>query len=568
MMAEEAGVQSTRGAQWGIYDRLKKVPPFSSPKPARVISPRTRKMDSTEKAAETAARRMVEDHFKQENDAADPMADFTLTDSNEVLHRGHKQHDVEDSVVCECVTLDNDGDKPPECPLGDQCKNPKLQRYHDAKTKVVKTKNRGWGLAADEDLKAGDFVVEYCGEIVPSKEAIFRAKVYEASGLKDSYIISLSATEFIDATRKGSLGRFANHSCEPNCEVKKLTGLGDDRIGLLTIVDVPAGTELTYDYLKCRWYSTSKALCACGAKSCVGTLGSNFESLQLRDAYAWEDDVVSTEVEDPQVSADEDDAPLSSFIKVVVPKKLKGVPSAKGRGSCNNNGGTEKASTTQATGKDAPQVKKDPPLTSENSPLARRSRTAVFRRDDSPKSGPVVGKVKETPPEARLRRGVTKLPVKPNALEEEEIKVARKRAKSDAEARGGHKAAFVSVDQMLSDNLSSVEAFKRSRHTVNKLLADEESSCFPVSEVAVAEVEFAQELEMAAVSDYKTVCEITHPAVKEFHKVGQELSFAVSQKWMEAHYKKLSSSLDFHFSIVRHLAGPTFALTLSKESSP
>lgn len=31
-------------------------------------------------------------------------------------------------------------------------------------------------------------------------------------GLKDAYIISLNASESIDATRKGSLARFINHS--------------------------------------------------------------------------------------------------------------------------------------------------------------------------------------------------------------------------------------------------------------------------------------------------------------------------------------------------------------------
>ncbi|CAM6101848.1 unnamed protein product [Calypogeia fissa] len=575
-MAEEGGDHVSRsGVKWGIYERLKKVPPFSSPKSARVTSTRTRKMDLTEKAAETAARRMVEDHFKEDSDSADPMADFALIDSNEILHRGRKQQEGTDPALCECVALKGDSDKPAQCPLGDKCKNPKFERYQDSKTKLVKTDNKGWGLVADEDLKAGDFVVEYCGEVVPSKEGVFRAKVYEASGLKDSYTISLNATEFIDATRKGSFGRFVNHSCEPNCEMKKLTGLGEDRIGIYTTVDIPAGTELTIDYLKSRWYSgDSKVRCACGAKSCIGTLGGNSKSLHA-DAYAWEDDVVKAQVEDAQLSADEDDAPLSSFIKGIVPKKLKGVPSTKGRGIVENNAGLEKAAIAPAReslqgGKDAqPSGSGESPVvkTAENSTMVRRSRSATIKKgDDSPKIATVVAKFKETPPDARLRKGVTKLPVKPNALEEEEIKVARKRA--NAEAQGGEGRAATSVEQMLSDNLSRVEAFKRARTLVNKLLEDETSSCFPVSEAACAEVEFAQELEMAAVSDYKTTCEIVHPAMKEFQKAGEEVSFAVAQKWMEAHYKMLGSSLDFHFSIIRHLAGPTFALSLSEESTP
>ena len=35
----------------------------------------------------------------------------------------------------------------------------------------------------------------------------------------------------IDATRKGQISRFINHSCEPNCETQKWTVNGLVRIG-------------------------------------------------------------------------------------------------------------------------------------------------------------------------------------------------------------------------------------------------------------------------------------------------------------------------------------------------
>jgi hypothetical protein len=53
--------------------------------------------------------------------------------------------------------------------------------------------------------------------------------------------------------------------------------------------------------------------CLCGSKYYMGTLGANCKSEQQRDVYAWEDDVGITEVDEAQVSDDEDDAPLSSF---------------------------------------------------------------------------------------------------------------------------------------------------------------------------------------------------------------------------------------------------------------
>ena len=47
---------------------------------------------------------------------------------------------------------------------------------------------------------------------------------------------------------QGALGRFINHSCEPNCETQKWIVRGELAIGLFAIKDIPAGTELTFDY--------------------------------------------------------------------------------------------------------------------------------------------------------------------------------------------------------------------------------------------------------------------------------------------------------------------------------
>lgn len=48
---------------------------------------------------------------------------------------------------------------------------------------------------------------------------------------------------------QGGLGRFINHSCEPNCEVQKwVVQDGEITIGLFTLRDIPADTELTFDY--------------------------------------------------------------------------------------------------------------------------------------------------------------------------------------------------------------------------------------------------------------------------------------------------------------------------------
>lgn len=52
----------------------------------------------------------------------------------------------------------------------------------------------------------------------------------------------------IDATR-GSSARFVNHSCDPNCIMKKMTVAGAPRMALFSGENgITTGEELTYDY--------------------------------------------------------------------------------------------------------------------------------------------------------------------------------------------------------------------------------------------------------------------------------------------------------------------------------
>jgi SET domain-containing protein len=60
--------------------------------------------------------------------------------------------------------------------------------------------------------------------------------------------MQLGPGRFIDARTKGAITRFINHSCEPNCRIEIWTVEGKRRIGVYAIKDVPAGTELTFDY--------------------------------------------------------------------------------------------------------------------------------------------------------------------------------------------------------------------------------------------------------------------------------------------------------------------------------
>ncbi|XP_054787071.1 histone-lysine N-methyltransferase ASHH1 isoform X1 [Prosopis cineraria] len=244
---------------------------------------------------------------------------------NEFLNRRHVKQKEEDMAICECKYNASDPDSacgdgclnvltssectPGYCPCGVFCKNQRFQKCEYAKTKLFKTEGRGWGLLADENIKAGQFIIEYCGEVISWKEAKRRSQAYEIQGLKDAFIICLNASESIDATRKGSLGRFINHSCQPNCETRKWNVLGEIRVGIFAKQDIPVGAELAYDY-NFEWFGGAKVRCLCGAAKCSGFLGAKSRGFQ-EDTYLWEDDDERYTVEKiPVYDSAEDEPPL------------------------------------------------------------------------------------------------------------------------------------------------------------------------------------------------------------------------------------------------------------------
>ncbi len=55
------------------------------------------------------------------------------------------------------------------------------------------------------------------------------------------YFLTVTDDIILDASTKGSLGRFVNHSCDPNCEIQKWQVRKDFRVGLFAKKDVEAG---------------------------------------------------------------------------------------------------------------------------------------------------------------------------------------------------------------------------------------------------------------------------------------------------------------------------------------
>ncbi|MCJ1383268.1 hypothetical protein MMC17_006381 [Xylographa soralifera] len=137
---------------------------------------------------------------------------------------------------------------------------------------VIKTTDRGHGVRSNRTFNPNQIIVEYTGEIITQDECDSRMrKMYKDN--ECFYLMVFDQNMIIDATR-GSIARFVNHSCEPNCKMIKWTVAGKPRMALFAGErGVMTGEELTYDYNFDPFSSKNIQECRCGAPTCRGVLG-------------------------------------------------------------------------------------------------------------------------------------------------------------------------------------------------------------------------------------------------------------------------------------------------------
>lgn len=103
------------------------------------------------------------------------------------------------------------------CKCGPSCINRVSQQSSTVSLCLFKTENRGWGLKATTKIKQGTFILEYRGELLGHHEAGKRTETQYLFDLNMDRAVDGFYT--IDANCYGSLGRFVNHSCEPNSKM-------------------------------------------------------------------------------------------------------------------------------------------------------------------------------------------------------------------------------------------------------------------------------------------------------------------------------------------------------------
>ncbi|KAG9326780.1 hypothetical protein KVV02_008670 [Mortierella alpina] len=159
------------------------------------------------------------------------------------------------------------------CPCGDLCSNRRFQQKHnDDHLRVIWTKERGFGIQTTAPIRKGSLVIEYRGEVISQTECHKRMEgIYKSN--KNFYFLEYEKGEVVDACQKGTNARFVNHSCSPNSQIEKWYLNGEMSIGIFASQDVPAGTEISYDYNFSSFRGAQKQKCRCGAINCRGYIG-------------------------------------------------------------------------------------------------------------------------------------------------------------------------------------------------------------------------------------------------------------------------------------------------------
>jgi SET domain-containing protein len=118
-----------------------------------------------------------------------------------------------------------------------QKEKPKLPDHH---FKLVKVKRglAGLGLFAGEDIKKGEMIIEYIGNILNKEEA---EKIKT-----NQYLFEVNRNKTIDGSVRWNIARYCNHACEEagnaESDIKK------GRVFIKAIKNIKEGDEIVYDY--------------------------------------------------------------------------------------------------------------------------------------------------------------------------------------------------------------------------------------------------------------------------------------------------------------------------------
>lgn len=168
----------------------------------------------------------------------------------------------------------------------DLCTNRLVQcgpRKHLKIVKATKIINQ-FALSTEKFIPEGGFICEYAGEVLTESEALNRnirnrdqqlknylicLNEYPTNHIGGSSSTSQGIQTFIDAGMKSNIGRYLNHSCDPNCEILSVRIDGPvPKLAIFARREILAGEELCFDYGDVKTTLSDKQECLCGSLEC------------------------------------------------------------------------------------------------------------------------------------------------------------------------------------------------------------------------------------------------------------------------------------------------------------
>ena len=165
----------------------------------------------------------------------------------------------------------------------DKCKNRLVQKGPILDLVVEKFCKKGYGLKTLKSIAKNTFVCEYAGEIITREIAEKRSKNDDMNyilQIREKFGTDSVHDAWIDPTIIGNIGRYINHSCDPNLRLVPVrVEHFSPKIALVASKDIQPNDELTFDY----GYSETKnakngtRMCFCNAHNCRKYLPFHFE---------------------------------------------------------------------------------------------------------------------------------------------------------------------------------------------------------------------------------------------------------------------------------------------------
>jgi SET domain-containing protein len=125
------------------------------------------------------------------------------------------------------------------------------------KIRLKKTKKYGRGVFAKSIIRKGELIAAFDGPIISGDYEHWTEDLYR-------HAIQIGPNTWRDSN---GLARFINHSCAPNCGIKRLTHV-------VAMQDIPKGEEITWDYEMTEKHPDWRMRCRCGAPLCRKIIGN------------------------------------------------------------------------------------------------------------------------------------------------------------------------------------------------------------------------------------------------------------------------------------------------------